>query len=187
MTLRDVSQMAAVRLEPFDAADWKRLAGWTTDETQLLQWAGSLFHWPLDEAQRDAYLAAAAGPQPTRLIWRALATPSGAVVGHVELDAIDRRHLTATLTRVLVSPARRGRGLGTALAAAALDHGFHDEGLHRIQLRVFDFNTSAIRCYESLGFRREGLLRETRRIGQTWWSSVIMSLLEDEWRSRKEP
>ena len=51
----------------------------------------------------------------------------------------------------------------------------------------FDFNAPAIRCYEGLGFRREGLLRETRRIGQTWWSSLVMSLLEDEWRSRKEP
>jgi RimJ/RimL family protein N-acetyltransferase len=108
-------------------------------------------------------------------------------VGHVELDAIERRHRTATLTRVLVSPAHRGRGLGGALTAAALERGFEGEGLHRIQLRVFDFNASAISCYERLGFRREGLLRETRRIGQTWWSSLVMSLLEDEWRSRKEP
>jgi RimJ/RimL family protein N-acetyltransferase len=187
MTLSDVTQTATVRLEPFGAADWERLAGWTTDEAQLLQWAGSLFHWPLDGAQRDAYLAAATGPRPTRLIWRALETPGGEVVGHVELDAIDRHHLTATLTRVLLSPAHRGHGLGAALTAAVLDRGFHDEGLHRIQLRVFDFNAPAIRCYESLGFRREGLLRETRRIGQTWWSSLVMSLLEDEWRSRKEP
>jgi RimJ/RimL family protein N-acetyltransferase len=186
MTLPDVTQTADVLLEPFGAADWRRLAGWTTDEAQLLQWAGSLFHWPLDDAQRDAYLAAAAGPEPSRLIWRASAAPGGEVVGHVELDAIDRRHRTATLTRVLVCPTRRGRGLGAALTAAALDRGFHDEGLHRIQLRVFDFNAPAIRCYESLGFRREGLLRETRRIGQSWWSSLVMSLLEDEWRSRKE-
>lgn len=180
-------QTVGVHLEPFRAADWSRLAGWVTDETQLLQWAGSLFHWPLDDAQLKAYLAPAARAQPTRLIWRALETPGGEVVGHVELDEMNRRHRVATLTRVLVCPERRGRGLGVALAAGALEAGFGGEGLHRIQLRVFDFNEPAIRCYESLGFRREGLLRDTRRIGQTYWSSLVMSLLEDEWRPRKEP
>lgn len=47
--------------------------------------------------------------------------------------------------------------------------------------------TAAIRCYETLGFRREGLLRDTRRVGGKYWSTLVMSLLDDEWRRRKEP
>ena len=32
--------------------------------------------------------------------------------------------------------------------------------MHRVGLGVFDFNDSAIACYERAGFRREGVLRE---------------------------
>jgi RimJ/RimL family protein N-acetyltransferase len=47
--------------------------------------------------------------------------------------------------------------------------------------------TAAIRCYQALDFRREGLLRDTRRVGSKYWSTRVMSLLDDEWRRRKEP
>ena len=38
--------------------------------------------------------------------------------------------------------------------------GFEQLRLHRIELVVFDFNQAAIRCYERVGFRTEGRLRD---------------------------
>ncbi len=177
---------AGVALEPFGPADYERLVAWIPDEAQLVQWAGPIFRWPLDDAQLDAYRTPAGAPGSTRLIWRAVASPGGAVVGHVELNEIDRRDLAATLSRVLVSPGRRDRGVGRAMVAAALEVAFGELGLHRVELRVFDFNEPAIRCYEALGFRREGVLRNTRRVAGDRWSTLVMALLDDEWRRRKE-
>jgi RimJ/RimL family protein N-acetyltransferase len=48
---------------------------------------------------------------------------------------------------------------------------------------VYDFNTPAIRLYERLGFVKEGLIRESRRMNGGYWSHFHMSILEDEWRS----
>jgi RimJ/RimL family protein N-acetyltransferase len=54
--------------------------------------------------------------------------------------------------------------------------------LHRISLGVFDFNERAIRCYEKVGFSREGLLRDARRFKDYYWNLIEMSMLEHEWR-----
>ena len=67
---------------------------------------------------------------------------------------------------------------------AVLRVGFEQLGLHRVSLNVFDFNHSAIACYEKVGFCKDGLLRDTVRVGEKYWSHYVMSILEDEWRAR---
>jgi RimJ/RimL family protein N-acetyltransferase len=170
-----------VSLEPFGRQDYDRLIGWVASAEELMLWAGPIFRWPLDRAQLDRYLAAAEGAGAARRIWRAV--EGGEAVGHVELNAIERTHRTATLSRVLVRPGARGRGVGTAMVRAALAVGFGELGLHRVDLFVFDTNAGAIACYERLGFRREGRLRDYRRLGDRYLSSLLMSMLEDEWRA----
>ena len=55
--------------------------------------------------------------------------------------------------------------------------------LHRISLGVYDFNTSAIKCYKASGFALEGVTRDVLWMDETFWSLVEMSMLEDEWRA----
>jgi len=176
-----------VSLEPFGPADTQstsRVKSAAGAAEFLPQWAGPIFTWPLDAAQLERYLEPARAVPPTHLVWRA-DDEAGAPFGHVELAAIDREHRSAVLSRVLVDPARRGEGRSRAMVAAALAVAFGDLGLHRVELRVFDFNTPALRCYESLGFAREGLMRDARRIDKTYWNIICCSLLEDEWRQRQ--
>ena len=56
-----------------------------------------------------------------------------------------------------VVPAYRGQGLGRALVRQALE-GFYQAGLRRAYLEVTAENSSAIRIYRSLGFRRSKTL-----------------------------
>jgi RimJ/RimL family protein N-acetyltransferase len=58
--------------------------------------------------------------------------------------------------------------------------GFETLGLHRLELGVFDFNLPAIRCYERVGFRREGLAREARKASTGYWSVLRMGMLASE-------
>jgi RimJ/RimL family protein N-acetyltransferase len=170
-----------VELEAFERADFDRLIGWIGSAEELMQWAGPIFRWPLDRQQLERYLAAAEAPEPTRRIFRAV--DAGEAVGHVELNAIERWHRSATLSRVLVQPGLRGRGIGAAMVREVLAVAFDELGLHRVDLFVFDFNTAAIACYEGLGFRHEGRLRDYRRLGDRYLTSVLMSMLEEEWRA----
>lgn len=171
-----------IALRPFDRTDFATLIGWIPSPEFLLQWAGPQLTYPLDAAQLDRSLQEAQTDPPSRLIFTAV--ENGTPIGHIELARIDRRNRSATLARVLVGESsQRGRGVGLQMVRDILRIGFDQVGLHRIDLVVFDFNASAIACYERAGFVREGCLREARRFGDTYWTLVQMSILEEEWRA----
>jgi RimJ/RimL family protein N-acetyltransferase len=171
-----------IELRPFGDEGSSRLLHWVRSERELIQWAGSqLFRFPLTEEQLLAYLRAGKRDPPASRIFEAFDTLGGVVVGHCELGAINRSNRTATLCRILVDPARRGTGICLPMVKAALRFGFEEENLRRIELRVYSFNESAIRCYERAGFQREGYLRRAQLVGDEVWDVVVMGILKEEW------
>ncbi len=65
-----------------------------------------------------------------------------------------------------------------------LAHAFGEMGLHRVDLRVLEFNTRAIRCYQSCGFIEEGRERQSAFIGGEYYDDVMMGVLAHEFASR---
>ena len=59
-------------------------------------------------------------------------------------------------------------------------YGFDTLNLERISLRVFDYNTRAIRAYEKVGFRKEGVLRRDHFSEGAYHDTVIMGILREE-------
>jgi RimJ/RimL family protein N-acetyltransferase len=173
-----------IQLRPFTEADIDRLISWIPSAEFLLQWAGPSYSFPLTQEQIGELLALATADEPPVMLFKAVDPVSGQVIGHIELLNIDRTNRSVTVGRVLVGPVeQRGHGVGRQIVAAALKIAFEELALHRVGLGVFDFNTAAIACYERVGFRREGALRDYRRIGGDYWTLIMMSILEDEWRS----
>lgn len=171
-----------IALEPFAEHDIDRLIGWIGSPALLMQWTGSAFTYPLTRVQLQLHLVRAGDAATPARIYRVIDTESRACIGHGELANIDRRNCSATAARILVGPAGlRGRGIGQEIMRCLLNIGFGELGLHRIGLNVFEYNSSAIRCYEKVGFRREGLLREARRTDDTFQSVVVMGILDREW------
>lgn len=127
------------------------------------------------------HLKSAKGNFPESLIFKATDDSIQKTVGHIELIHIDQFNQSASLARVFVAPAYRGKGTGQEMVKKALEIGFKKLQLHRIDLRVFDFNKPAIKCYEKCGFKKEGLLRDARKWGNGYWSLYQMSILEQEW------
>lgn len=171
-----------IRLRPFQPQDYPRLLAAIDNPEALMQWAGPFFRYPLDTTQLEGYRASAEGQGATRRIYTAC-DATGQPVGHIELNDIDGH--AARLCRVLIYPSRREQGFGRAVVRRALQVGFDELHLHRIELAVFDFNLAAIRCYAQEGFTREGHLREARRVGDAIWSLDLMAILEDDWRARE--
>jgi RimJ/RimL family protein N-acetyltransferase len=80
-----------------------------------------------------------------------------------------------------------GRGYGTDAMRVLMRYAFDELNLERLTLRVFAFNTRAIRSYEKCGFVHEGRQRQAlNRIGQRW-DEVWMGILRDEWNKEREP
>jgi RimJ/RimL family protein N-acetyltransferase len=108
----------------------------------------------------------------------------GAAVGQIRLHSIDTHDGHARLAIGLFSEASLGRGIGRQAIMLALAHGFEVLKLHRIDLRVLDFNKRAIRCYLACGFVHEGTEREAVLIGSHRADDWLMSVLRPEYLAR---
>jgi aminoglycoside 6'-N-acetyltransferase len=75
----------------------------------------------------------------------------------------------------------QGRGLGTDTVRTIARHLVDDRGHHRLVIDPAADNERAIRCYEKVGFRRVGVLREYERAPDgTWRDGVLLDLLARE-------
>lgn len=180
-----MNQTPALRLEPFVETDVGVLLGWMSDERFHFQWTGPGFAYPLDAVRMKAHVLYSRRLTSTSKIYKGL-DPGGRMIAYGEIAAINPLGPSATLARLLVGPPEaRGQGYGTALVENLTRIAFEELSLHRLDLRVFDFNGTAIRCYEKAGFQKEGLMRQACRVGQEHWNACIMSLLAPEWRARR--
>jgi len=165
------------------------LLSWVTSYEEMVQWSGPWnFSFPLDEQQLASFFLAEVlddGLQRTQFI--ALDRETQLPVGQIGYSRIWMRTNSAHLGPVIVHPAMRGRGIGSQMVKDVLKIGFGDLRLHRIELVVFDFNQTAIACYERAGFRTEGTLRDIVRVGNKYWHWRAMSILEHEFSSGPGP
>ena len=107
----------------------------------------------------------------------------GRCVGHARLHHHEPADRRARFTIGIFDRAARGRGIGTRATWLVLSFAFGQLGLHRVDLRVLEYNHRAIACYSKCGFTREGIERESAMIGDRWYSDVMMSILESEFRA----
>jgi RimJ/RimL family protein N-acetyltransferase len=169
-----------IRLEEFTHKDFNRLISWIDNEKSMCQFAGPIFTFPLTEEQLTDYIS-----DNTRKVYKIIDIDTNNVIGHGEIGRIDERNSNARLCRILIADKnKRNKGIGTLIINELLKIGFDNLNLHRIDLGVFDFNKSAIRCYEKCGFKIEGLLRDSFVIENEFTSVYNMSILKSEWKQQ---
>ena len=111
--------------------------------------------------------------------WGITERETGALVGTCTLYRWDRAHARAELGYALRKD-RWGRGLATEAVSAVLDFGFGPMRLHRVGADTDPRNGASERVLERLGFRREGLQRETYHHLGEWADSQLWGLLARE-------
>lgn len=175
-----------IKLERFNYEEIPQLISWVPDKEFLLQWAGPSYTFELLDKQLRHDIDLMLENDAKSLMFSAKHIENNETVGHVQLMGIDRTNMSARIGRVIVGEKEnRGKGIGFQIINAVLDIAFNELELHRVDLGVFDFNKSAIACYEKAGFIIEGKLRECRKINGQYWSLFNMSILENEYRNRK--
>ncbi len=106
------------------------------------------------------------------------------LIGNISLDGVSIPNRHAYLGIFIGDKSCWSKGYGTEALDLVLEHGFNQLNLHRIFLTVLSFNARAIRVYEKVGFKREGVLREHIYRNGKYHDLYYMGLLENEWRER---
>ena len=173
-----------IRLAYFERSDFEQLIEWIDTESLLVHWSGRIFRFPLTVRSLEWYLKDTNDIESSdTFIYKAIDVESGKTVGHISLGGISNKNRAARISRVLVGNNNaRLKGVCRQMVSAVLKIGFEDLKLHRISLGVYDDNPSAVKCYERCGLTIEGINRDVLRYKGEWWSSIEMSMLENEWR-----
>ena len=103
---------------------------------------------------------------------------SGAVDGLAIMTEYSPRFRWYELARFVI--ARPGEGRGSDVLVPVITYLFDRLNAHRIQLDAYADNERAIRAYERVGFRREGVRRAAVSRDGAWVDLVLMALLENE-------
>jgi UDP-4-amino-4,6-dideoxy-N-acetyl-beta-L-altrosamine N-acetyltransferase len=108
------------------------------------------------------------------------------LIGNIGLHKISVPYRQAELGIFIGDKSCWSKGYGTEALNIMLGYGFDQLNLHRIHLTVLSFNARAIRAYEKVGFRQEGVFREHIYRNGQYHDVYCMGILEDEWRDLNE-
>ena len=156
-------------LEKFTQDDFDRFISWIKNEEQLIQFAGSLFKYPLSYEQLNNYLN-----QTKKTPYRIKLQETNEVIGHCELNFENE---IPRLSRILIGDKKmRNKGLGKQVVRSMIEKIFSTTGYLAIDLSVFDWNHNAIACYQKLGFTIRPELQTSMVVSEKVWHAQNMIL-----------
>ena len=170
-----------LRLRPLGDDDAASLLAIFGDATVVRYWAEP--PWTgLDDARALLARTALHWAARTGFRWGLVRTRGEAadrVLGTCSLFAIETTHRRAEVGFALAREAW-GAGLAREAMAAVAGFAFDTLGLHRLEADVDPRNAASLRTLETLGFRREGHLRERYHVAGEAQDSVLLGLLRTD-------
>ena len=173
-----------VRLTAVTPEDLPTLVGWYEDAA-FMRLFDAVPAYPKSEAHLREWVEAQ--QKATDGFLFAIRPVEGrALLGVVGIDGILWAHRSGSISLAIGEWANQRRGYGREAMTLLLAFAFDELNLHRVFLTVFSYNAAAIRLYETLGFRREGVFREHLECGGQRHDMLLYGLLRREWRAARQ-
>ena len=160
------------------------------DFAPMFRWANDVAAARLDLAYRPVDLKThlqwceSIGSDATRVIFAIRKANEPAIIGYVQISAINPVHRSADIGIRIGEERHRDQGYGKEALRLAVNFCWDHLNLNRVQLIVFKNNARAIRAYAGVGFKREGRLRKAAFIDGTWTDLIVMAVLRPARRRR---
>lgn len=162
-------------LRPVERGDLGRIYGWRR-QTAVAKWMFSDHEIGQAEHARwiDSLIAATV---PSHWVMCLDDLPVG-VVNLAVSEAVPHR---CSLGIYVAEPSAHGSGAGTAAMLFLLDEAFERREFEKLTCEAFSDNTPALRLYESVGFKREGMLRSHVKKAGRLRDVAVLSMLRLEY------
>jgi len=170
-----------VRLRPIERDDLPRFVAWFADPEVRRH---LLVYLPFSLAQEERWFEDLQGRlERQEMLVLAIETAEGVHIGNLGLHAIDWKNRNAELGILIGEKAYWNQGYGTDAICTLLGLAFREMNLHRVFLRVDADNARGLRCYEKVGFRRDGTLRDAVFKEGRYLDQHVMSILRAEFET----
>jgi len=165
-------------LRPIEAEDLPFIRRWANDP-EVRRLTGEAL--PMSKAGADEFLERVR--QDKERVWFVVVLKENdRVIGEAGLLRMFHPWRNTDLSIIIGDQDAWGKGYGTEAILLLLDYAFGYLGFHRVSVGVVGFNERALRFYEKVGFRREGIQRDGYYYDHAFHDFVMMSILEDEFR-----
>ena len=164
-------------LRPLERGDAPVLQPWFNDPVVT---ENLMIRRPVSRDYEEGFLAGLAADEHRVILGIALRN-SDALIGTIGLEDIDTVNRQANFGICIGERGEWGHGYGREATRLMVDYGFRQLNLHRVWLHVYETNLRAVRAYEAIGFRREGVLRQSRWQATRYVDTISMAVLRDEW------
>ncbi len=100
-------------------------------------------------------------------------------IGNVYITNIDMINRTGISHVLIGEKTYWGNGYAGEALKLLLDYAFNERGLHRIAALVLESNIQSIKMFTKLGYKQEGLLRQSIYKNGRYNNQVILSILNE--------
>jgi diamine N-acetyltransferase len=169
-------------LRPLEKEDLAHIRRWANDP-EIRQLTGEVT--PMSQAGADEFLERVRTDRER--VWFVVVLKEGdRPIGEAGLLRIFWPWRTTDLSIIIGDKEAWGQGYGSEAIHLLLDYAFGYLNMHRIAIGVVGFNRRAIRFYEKVGFKQEGVQRDGYYHGHAYHDFVMMSILEDEFHAMQQ-
>ena len=105
-------------------------------------------------------------------------------IGNIKIGNINWIHRFADLGIMIGDKKYWGKGYGQEACKLVVDYAFSRLNLNKLLLGVYATHKPAIRTYQKIGFRIEGVLKKMLNLEGKYVDKIIMGILKDEfWKT----
>jgi len=164
-------------LRPFGKDDLQYIQKWSND-AELRRLIGEVA--PMGRAETEKWYRELLADKDR--IWFVIVLKRGGrVIGEAGLLRMFRPWRNTDMTIIIGEKDAWRKGYGTEVGHLLLDYAFRRLGFHRISIGVVGFNKRALKFWESLSFKKEGVERDEYYYDNEYSDGIMMSILEDEY------
>ena len=168
-----------IYLKPTERTDLEHFQKWTND-SEVRKLIGEVT--PMNEKDLDAYYERLTQDK-SRIWFTIVLKKDNRIIGETGLLRMFHLWRNTDLSIILGEKDTWGKGYGTEAIMLLLDYAFGYLNFHRVSIGVVGFNNKALKFYEKIGFKKEGIQRDGYYYDHKYHDFVMMSILENEFRA----
>ncbi len=140
-------------------------------------------HFPQSRERRQAWLDKESQPKLGDSFRWVAENKDGAAVGTIEVFACNRKYGTFKYGIAIAEPYRQ-MGYAKEMVLMVLRYYFHEMGYQKATPHVYSFNDKSIKLHESLGFKKEGQLRNMVYTNGQYYDEIYYGMTKREFEEQ---
>lgn len=164
-----------IYLRPLDMEDVDSFVSWLSD-TEIRKYLGITS--PMNKLGEEKYIKELYRDEKNINLGIML-KDGDEFIGSVGLHDFSIVHRNAEIGIVIGKKNYWSKGHGTEALRLMMGYGFGQLNLHKIYLRVMEYNPRAIRAYEKVGFKTEAVFRKHVYADGEYYDDIYMAVLKD--------